>query len=141
MKKLTIGVLSKQSGVSVDTLRYYERLGLLAPVRAASGYRHYDADALRILRFIRGAKALHFTLEEIRELMFLSASDKTTCSEVLEKTSAKIREAEEKIQELHEIKKLLENLAKACPGDETSAEACPILHHLRQMPAHTEHCR
>ncbi|MBI3420357.1 MAG: heavy metal-responsive transcriptional regulator [Proteobacteria bacterium] len=133
---MTIGVLSKQSGVSADTLRYYERLGLIKPLRSASGYRHYGSDALRILCFIRGAKALHFTLQEIGDLLFLDASDKTTCAAVLKKTATKIREAEEKIEELHEIKKLLEKLTKACPGDETSAEACPILDHLCHGPSH-----
>ena len=131
-KNLTIGDIARETGVSADTLRYYEKMGLIAPLtRTAAGYRIYDMDTVRIIRFIRGAKALHFTLEEIRQLMALDASDKSTCAQMLARTQEKMREAEQKIRELKAIKKLLNGLVKSCPGDRTSITRCPIMGHLK----------
>ncbi len=75
-KLLTVGRLAERTGVSPDTLRYYEKMGLIKAVsRSESGYRIYGEDAERILYFIRGAKTLNFTLEEIRQLLTLNRSD------------------------------------------------------------------
>ena len=131
MKTMTIGKLSQLTGVSADTLRYYEKMKLLsAQARSASGYRHYGEDAVRLVRFIREAKALNFTLEEIRQLIDLKTSDKSTCAQILKHTEAKIKEAEVRIAELKEIKKALSALAKECPADDSSLEHCPILAHI-----------
>ncbi len=133
MKQLTIGKLAELSGTTADTLRYYEKMKLIkAAARSRAGYRLYDDEVISIIRFIRGAKALNFTLVEIRKLLNLSTSDQATCAEVLKHTEGKIMEAEAKILELKEIKKVLSQLVKTCPGDSTSTKACPILDHIQK---------
>ncbi|MBI1274515.1 MerR family transcriptional regulator [bacterium] len=133
MKELTIGKLAEITGTTADTLRYYEKMKLLkASSRSRAGYRLYEENAVSVVRFIRGAKALGFTLVEIRQLLTLSTSDQASCAEVLKHTEGKIIEAEAKILELKAIKKVLSQLVKACPGDSTSAKACPILDHIQK---------
>lgn len=133
MEQLTIGKLAELTGTTADTLRYYEKMKLLkASSRSKAGYRLYEENAVSVIRFIRGAKALNFTLVEIRKLLTLNTSDQASCAEVLKQTEGKIMEAEAKILELKEIKKVLSSLVKTCPGDSTSAKACPILDHIRQ---------
>lgn len=128
---LSIGELAELTKLSADTLRYYEKIKLLkADARSKAGYRIYSQDSLRVVRFIQGAKALNFTLEEIRELLALNTSNQTTCAEILKQTERKIIEAEAKIVELQEIKKVLKKLVTQCPGDDTSISDCPILDHL-----------
>jgi MerR family Zn(II)-responsive transcriptional regulator of zntA len=132
-KQLTIGQFADVAGISADTLRYYEKLKLIkATTRSRSGYRLYDPEMLSVVHFINGAKALQFTLVEIKQLLTLSTSDQARCSQVLKHTEAKITEAENKIRELKAIKKVLGNILKQCPGDDTSAKACPILDHLQK---------
>ncbi len=132
MKLLTIGKLSEMTGTSTDTLRYYEKMRLIkAEARTGAGYRLFNADAVRIIRFIRGAKALNFTLDEISTLLALNTSDQASCAEVLKHTESKIAEAKTKISELKEIKKVLEGLVAQCPADSTPTKSCPILEHLR----------
>lgn len=133
MKQLTIGRLAELTGTTADTLRYYEKMRLIkTESRSGAGYRLYDESVISVIRFIRGAKALNFTLKEIRNLLTLSTSDQASCAEVLKQTEGKILEAESKILELKEIKKVLTNLVKVCPGDDTSTKACPILDHIQQ---------
>ncbi len=106
MPHLTIGKLAERTGVSTDTLRYYEKLELLkAGARTIAGYRLYHYDAVRIVRFIRGAQSLQFSLADIRGLLSLSDSDAKACRQVLKRTEDKIREAETAIMDLQEIKK------------------------------------
>ncbi|MBN8542747.1 MAG: heavy metal-responsive transcriptional regulator [Alphaproteobacteria bacterium] len=132
-KLLTVGRLAERTGVSPDTLRYYEKMGLIkAASRSQSGYRIYGEDAERILQFIKGAKTLNFTLEEIRQLLTLNRSDKATCAEVLKHTTGKIIEAEQKIRELKEVKRILSALVEQCPADDTSVSSCPILGHINR---------
>lgn len=133
MEQLTIGRLAELTGTTADTLRYYEKMKLIkAASRSRAGYRLYDENSISVIRFIRGAKALNFTLVEIRQLLTLSTSDQASCAEVLKQTEGKIKEAEAKILELKEIKKVLSQLVKSCPGDSTSAKACPILDHIKK---------
>ncbi|MES2985214.1 MAG: heavy metal-responsive transcriptional regulator [Pseudomonadota bacterium] len=132
MTQITIGQLASETGTTTDTLRYYEKMKLIrADARSRAGYRLYQADAVRAVRFIRGAKALNFTLDEIRQLLALNTSDAASCREVLNHTKSKISEAKTKILELKEIQKVLQGLIDQCPGDATSATACPILDHIR----------
>jgi len=131
MKQLTIGKLAELTGTSADTLRYYEKMELIAGTeRSPAGYRLYNPDAVRVVRFIRGAKELSFTLDEIRQLLTLKTSDQSTCAEILKHTEAKIKEAESRIRELKEIKKVLKQLAEQCPADDSSTDCCPILDHI-----------
>jgi DNA-binding transcriptional MerR regulator len=133
MNQLTIGKLAEMTGTTADTLRYYEKMKLIkAASRSRAGYRLYDENAVSVIRFIRGAKTLGFTLVEIRKLLTLSTSDQASCAEVLKQMEGKIMEAEAKILELKEIKKVLGQLVKSCPGDSTSAKACPILDHIQK---------
>ncbi len=128
---LTIGTLAARTGTRTDTLRYYEKLGLVvAARRSASGYRLYGPDAIRRVKFIRGAKALQFTLEEIKQLLLLDASDEATCGKMLSRTEAKIADAERRIQELKEIQSVLRTLAQRCPGGDAPTSQCPILDHM-----------
>jgi Zn(II)-responsive transcriptional regulator len=130
MSNLGIGQLAKRAGVAIDTVRYYERNQLLAPAgRLISGYRRYGEAELKRLRFIRRAKALGFTLEDIRGL--LSLSDERNVSKVKRAAEAKLTDIEQRIAELQRIRKGLRTLIAACPGH-GRAEACPILNALTQ---------
>jgi MerR family copper efflux transcriptional regulator len=123
-----IGTLAKRAGVGIDTVRYYERSGLLAPSqRLASGYRRYSALELARLRFIRRAQALGFTLTEVRELLALSA--KRDVARVKISAQAKLKNVDEKIAALQKIREGLASLIAACPGHGRAAD-CPILQAL-----------
>ena len=127
---LSIGGLAKQAGVAIDTVRYYERNGLLAPAgRLASGYRRYGAEELKRLRFIRRAKVLGFTLDDIRSLLALSAE--RDVARVRAAAQRKLGDIELRITELERIRSGLRTLIDACPGHGGS-EACPILNALSQ---------
>ncbi len=133
MKQLTIGKLAETTGTSAETLRYYEKLKLIvADARSPAGYRLYSPDAVRVVRFIRGAKELNFTLDEIRQLLTLKNSDKSTCAEILKHTETKIKQAEQRILELKEIRKVLKQLAEQCPADDSPLDCCPILDHINR---------
>lgn len=133
LEQLTIGKLAKITGTTADTLRYYEKMSLIkSAARSRAGYRLYDESVINVIRFIRGAKALNFTLAEIRKLLTLNSSDQASCAEVLKQTEGKIREAEAKIMELKEIKNVLSKLSEECPGGNMPTTACPILEHIQQ---------
>lgn len=123
-----IGTLAKRGGVGIDTVRYYERSGLLAPSqRLASGYRRYTPLELARLRFIRRAQALGFTLSEVRELLALSA--KRDVARVKRSAQAKLEHVDQKIAALQKIREGLATLVAACPGHGRAAD-CPILQAL-----------
>ena len=133
MSNLGIGQLAKRAGVAIDTVRYYERNDLLNPAgRLASGYRRYGEAELKRLQFIRRAKALGFTLADIRAL--LSLSDERSVSKVKRAAEAKLADVEQRIEELQRIRDGLRTLIKACPGH-GRAEACPILNALNAEDA------
>ena len=97
-KPLTVGQVAKQAGVGVETIRFYERRGLIAePKRRASGYRQYRLDAVRRIRFIRRAKELGFTLEKISDLLSLREDPNGTSVDVRERAREKITDIEDKI--------------------------------------------
>jgi MerR family mercuric resistance operon transcriptional regulator len=130
MKPLTIGHLAKQAGVNLETVRYYERRGLLPrPPRSASGYRLFPTEAVRRLRFIRRAQELGFSLKEIGELLSLRVSRRTTSAAIRARAEAKIADIEAKIRSLESMKKTLRKLTNACAGCGPVAE-CPILDSL-----------
>ncbi len=139
MKQLTIGKLAELTDTTPDTIRYYEKMKLIkATSRSEAGYRLYDLEAVSVINFILSAKTFNFTLAEIKRLLLLNGSDQASCEEVLKHTEAKISEAEAKILELREIKKVLSRLVKNCPGDSTSAKACPILDHIKKKVKATD---
>lgn len=132
MEALTIGQLGRISQVSVDTIRFYERQGLIRPSkRSRSGYRLYGDDAPLRLSFIRKAQSLGFTLGEIKTLLSLNASRTAQCEQMLTITTAKIREVREQLSDLLRMRRTLSRLAKECPGDRTPTADCPILAFLR----------
>jgi DNA-binding transcriptional MerR regulator len=128
MEQITIGRLARQVGLGVETLRYYERRGLLEPQqRSASGYRLYQGGALRRLRFIRRAQALGFSLNEIAELLALSDCPEASAGEVQRLTRAKIADIEARIRDLERMKAALAGLEARCPGHAGTTAECPIL--------------
>ncbi len=130
MATFGIGQIAKRAEVSIDTVRYYERNGLLpASARLASGYRRYGEIELMRLRFIRRAKLLGFTLDEIRGLLTLS--DEHDVGEVKAQAQIKLADIERRMAELERVRKGLHTLISACPGH-GRAEACPILNALTQ---------
>ena len=132
MKPLTIGQVARSAGVGIETVRFYERQGLLEePARKESGYRQYPEDVVARLRFIKRAKELGFSLKEIKELLVLRVDPDTTCAEVKSRAEAKIADVEEKIQALQRIKKALVQLTTVCRGRGPTSE-CPILDALDQ---------
>ncbi len=133
MSDLAIGQLAQRAGVAIDTVRYYERSGLLAPAgRRPSGYRRYGTTELQRLRFIRRAKALGFSLSDIRTL--LSLSDGRDVAKVKAAAQSKLADIAQRIADLQRIRDGLHALIDACPGHGV-ADACPILQALTQEEA------
>lgn len=125
---LTRGELAKRGGVNAETIRYYERRGLLPkPPRSASGYRVFSADDARRVRFIKRAQELGFSLKEIEELLALRVSPTGTQGDVLKLAEAKIADIEEKMKSLRSMKRVLQSLTTACCGGSRVASECPIL--------------
>jgi MerR family copper efflux transcriptional regulator len=127
METMTIGRLAKAAGVNIDTIRYYERNGLLpSAARRVSGYREYDGAAVARLRFIRRAKDLGFSLSDIAELLSLSSDRRNDMQGVKRKAEQHAAEVERKIAELERMRRGLETLIAACPGHGELAH-CPIV--------------
>ena len=128
MDSIGIGALAKQAGVRIDTVRYYERNGLLAPKsRLASGYRRYGEFELARLRFIRRAQALGFSLKEVRELLALSS--RRDVARVKRVAQQKLADVKGRIAALERVRSGLATLIAACPGHGRAAD-CPILNAL-----------
>lgn len=125
--RFTIGALAKQAGVAIDTIRFYEREGLLPPPkRRASGYREYDNGAVGRVRFIRRAKDLGFKLDEIRELLALETDRDNGVEGVKRRASRRLQELNARIQQFTEMRDALAQLVEECPGS-GEPECCPIL--------------
>jgi len=128
---LTIGELAEQAGVGVETIRFYEREGLLAePPRAPSGHRQYPERELTRLLFIRRAKELGFTLAETRELLELRATRGARCGRVKQRAEEKIADIERRVRTLQRMKRVLRKLHAACDGEQVPIADCPILEAL-----------
>ncbi|PPJ42734.1 MULTISPECIES: heavy metal-responsive transcriptional regulator [unclassified Pseudoxanthomonas] len=124
---MNIGQLSRRTGVPIDTVRYYEKQHLLPPpTRSASGYRHYEADDVLRLTFIRRAKVLGFTLEEIRDLLALSRTDDGDMAGIRAAAADKLADVERRLAELTRVRDGLRTLVDACPGH-GALDQCPIL--------------
>lgn len=126
-RPLTIGKLAAASGVNLETIRYYERIGLMpAPDRTESGHRLYEGDHRRRLTFIRRGRELGFSLEEIRALLALAEPQRRSCDEVQKIAAAHLDEVRGKIADLMRLEALLAETVRRC-GDETDAPACAVL--------------
>lgn len=125
--ELLIGKLADTADVGVETIRFYEREGLLPePPRSDAGYRLYDAEAVRRLRFIRKAKDLGFSLAETKDLLELRVTDASTCDEVAESARRKITVVEDRIRDLKRVRLVLHGLVEAC-AKRGGTTPCPIL--------------
>lgn len=128
----TIGDAAKASDLRVEAIRYYEKEGLLkSPRRTAAGYRLYTEESIKRLIFISTAKELGFSLKDIKGLLSLRANPKSRCKDVRQKAEDKIREVDEKIKTLREIKKALKSLSAQCSGRGLATD-CPILESIEK---------
>ena len=124
---MRIGELARTVGVGVETIRFYERRGLLtAEERSDAGYRRYGDEALGRLRFIRHAKRLGFELREIGELLALRRDEATSCAEVARRAGSKVADVDRRIAELETIRRALARLAAECAAG-GAAGPCPLL--------------
>jgi MerR family copper efflux transcriptional regulator len=128
MRDLTIGEAARQAGVGVETIRFYERRGLIEqpPRPQGSGFRLYAPELVRRIRFIREAQQIGFSLREIAQLLALRADPAADCSCVRAQAAAKLDEVRRKIAQLQRIGSALEALIALCPG-EGGLQACTIL--------------
>jgi Hg(II)-responsive transcriptional regulator len=127
---MTVGQLARRAGVHIETVRYYERRGLLPdPERTDSGYRRYEPDAVARLRFIKRAQGLGFTLHEVEELLTLRVRHEGACEAVGRRTREKVALVRQKIRELQAMERSLTRLAAACEAQRRTDD-CPILHAL-----------
>jgi len=129
--QMTIGRLAEQSRVNLETLRYYERLGLLPrPPRSSSGYRLYPREAVERVRFIKQAQLLGFSLKEVAELLSLRVAPGTSCADVKQRADKKVADIRQKIRNLQRMKQALIKVSASCSGRGPSSE-CPILEALK----------
>ena len=131
-KGLTIGQVARRAGFGIETVRFYERKGLIdEPPRRTSGYRQYPASVISRLRFIKRAKDLGFSLREIKELLSLRVEPTTTCSDIQKRAEAKIADVEGKIRSLKRMKEVLTRLTASYGGVGPVSE-CPIVEALER---------
>ncbi|MBL9214620.1 MAG: heavy metal-responsive transcriptional regulator [Opitutaceae bacterium] len=125
---MTIGELAKKVGVNVQTIRYYEREGLLPDAHRwpDSGYRDFDDEAFLRLQFIRSAKELGFTLREIKELLDLRVLPGESCAEVKQLLKAKLGDIETRMKEMRRLRRVLLKFVAAC-GHRRTKTSCPAL--------------
>ena len=129
---VTIGRLAKMVGVNIQTVRYYERRRLLAPTaRMPSGYRLYEDEAVRRLRFIKNAQAMGFTLQEIAELLNLRVNSAARCGDVQRRAQAKLAQVEAKVHDLEALARALKDLIRDCRAGQPT-NRCPILKSLEE---------
>ena len=129
---ITIGKLSDISGFSTDTIRYYEKMGVLGkPERAANGYRVYTQETLSILLFIKRAKVINFTLEEIKMLLTMAESNDAVCGEVLAMVEGKITAFQTELADTQLALDALQRFAHDCPGGQVPTDQCPFIDYLQ----------
>ena len=128
MSDMTIGKIARNAGVGVETIRFYERKGLIdqPPKPAFGGFRVYPLETVQRVRFIRQAQTLGFSLKEIEDLLSLRTDPKTDSGDVRERATAKLTQVNRKIMELERVRSALEALIAACPGG-GALRACSIM--------------
>ena len=135
METFTIGKVAEQTQVNAQTIRYYERQGLLeTPPRTEGGFRLYTAETVQRIHFIRRAKELGFTLREIRELLALKVNPDRHCAEVCAKAEEKIAEVDQKIEELTRIRDVLTGLLSDCAKRRSGVAECAVLEGIEREP-------
>lgn len=132
MDRMTIGKVAEMAKTSIDTIRFYEKSGLVPPPpRKASGYRMYGPDTVFRLKFIHNAKELGFTLKEIREILQLKKTSGDPCEPVQKLAEDKVRTVKEKVRRLRRIQRALEHLIAVCKNPDHDFD-CPILDFLER---------
>jgi MerR family mercuric resistance operon transcriptional regulator len=138
MDVLSIGKLSQQSGVNIETIRYYEKIGVMpAPGRSTGGFRVYEPDHLKRVSFVRRSRQLGFSLDEIRNLLRLVDGHGHTCAEVHALMLSHLAEIRRKIRDLRRLQRAMAEMAARCSGD--SVPECPIVDALFDAPAASRH--
>jgi MerR family mercuric resistance operon transcriptional regulator len=131
MQRLTIGRLAEASGVHLETIRYYERIGLVRkPPRTAGGYRLYGETDLARLRFIRCGRDLGFGLKKIQDLLILQDAPSATCEQVRLIAQEQIEAIDAKIMQFLRMKETLKRVVKLCPTAPLPADCCPVLNYM-----------
>jgi MerR family mercuric resistance operon transcriptional regulator len=126
MRPMTIGRLAAAAGVNLETVRYYERIHLMPPpARTANGHRAYDAEHIRRLAFIRRARELGFSIEDIRALLALAEPTRFSCAEVRENAGTHLDDVRMKLADLTKLERILGETIARCSGDR--APSCPVL--------------
>ena len=135
MSGLTISKVAGLAGVGVETIRFYERKGLIKqpPKPSSGGFRRYPEEAVRRVRFIRSAQQIGFTLQESKELLALQDDPASDCADIRERARATLGEVNRKLEQLVRIKASLASLLSACPG-QGAVEECSILQALDGCP-------
>ncbi len=131
MERRTIGKLADEAGVGVETVRFYERSGLVQQPQKLSGFREYPADTVERIRFIKRAQQLGFSLTEIRELIGLNGCHNGSRAEVKQLTGKKLQEIRQKIEDLERLESTLRELFDRCNG-RGSLSGCPIIESIVQ---------
>ncbi len=131
MNAMTIGKAARRAGVGVETIRFYERRGLIDQPRRpdGAGFRTYPVETVRRLQFIRQAQEIGFSLREIEELLSLRADPSADCADVRQHATTKLEEVDRKIVQLEEIRGALQELIAACPGS-GALRVCSIMEAL-----------
>lgn len=136
-EELTIGALSRASGCNVETIRYYERIGLVPPPpRSAGGHRIYGEGDVKRLAFVRRCRELGFNLEEVKSLLALVESGRYTCEEVKAITLNHLADVRRKLRDLERMAAVLERTARACEGGQSAD--CPIVEALYEGRARAD---
>ena len=131
-ESLSIGQLAKHTGVSAKTIRYYEDTGLLPPAaRADNGYRVYGERTVHLLRFVKRARDLGFSIDEVTSLLALWADEERASADVKELATRHLEDIERKISELKNLRKTMRGLIDSCHGD--ARADCPILDDLAKL--------
>ena len=135
---MRIGAIARAAGVNIQTIRFYEREGILPePPRTASGYRNYGADAIKLVRFVKAAQGLGFTLAEAQDLLRLRDNESPRCNDVRALASEKLEAVEAKLRQLESLRDALAGLVDAC-GTADAALTCPIIEALDEEGEHHE---
>lgn len=131
-EEFSIGALSERSGVNVETIRYYEKIGVMPiPARTGTGYRVYNLDHLRRLHFVRRGRELGFSLDELRGLLHLVDGHNFTCAQVHALTVEHLKDIRQKIVDLQRLERVMSDMAQQCKGDQLPE--CPIIDALFEM--------
>ena len=129
---MTIGQLAKKTGLNVQTIRYYERIGLIEkPDTNEAGYRIYPEKSVEVLRFIKHAKEIGFSLKQISEIFSIDNNKNNTCARVKKLAQEKVAEIDKRIYSLNLIRKELQNLISQCEAKKTGKGDCPMLNVLK----------